>query len=160
MMHRKTRLGGASGTFSGRLSIWCWGRRYRNTFHKYMSEFETLTQHSKEALRARSVHWWVGTFPGIWLWNVALCVTKLFRGEGEGEKVFVAAACAEGWPWGEICWPGGAYEAQNLRVSREEQWEVCWGVSCSWPKAQKKQLICSYCRSQERDWSLAKGSKA
>lgn len=63
-----------------------------------MGEFETLTQYSQEALRARCVHWWVGIFPGIWLWNAALGLTKLFRGEreGEGGKAIVASACAEG----------------------------------------------------------------
>lgn len=31
------------------------GRRHKNTLHKWMSELETLTQHSKEGLRARVV---------------------------------------------------------------------------------------------------------
>lgn len=78
-----------------------------------MSEFETLTQYSKEALRARCVHWWVGTFPGIWLWNAALCLTKLFRGEGEGKCLLLLHA--QKVELGvEICWPGGACEHRTF----------------------------------------------
>lgn len=51
-----------------------------------MSKLETLTQGSKKVLRAGYVHWWVGTFPGIWAWNATLCLNSLEVREGE-EKV-------------------------------------------------------------------------
>lgn len=38
------------------------------------------------------MHWWVGTFPGIWLWNAALGLNSLeVRRGGDAEKVVVAA---------------------------------------------------------------------
>lgn len=38
------------------------------------------------------MHWWVGTFPGIWLWNAALGLNSLGGGGERGaEKVVVAA---------------------------------------------------------------------
>lgn len=84
------------------------------------------------------MHWWVGTFPGIW--HGGLCVA----GRNGGEEGEIKLHCVREAPvWVEILGVQGVYEAENLRVRRSgEGMEVCL-ISSGFPGGMEE-MACAF----------------